>query len=314
MAGGASTLIVTPLGQSVLIDTGSRQPEHRDADRICRACNDAGIKQIDYLITTHFHDDHFGGILELSKSITIQSFIDKGLPPENEQNTHWFTQLYPLYQQATKGAVKQIRPGDDIHLKNDPAGKLPPIRLHCVVADKKIEGFDGDIDTPVTGFEFKEPDQSDNARSIALLLTYGNFKFFAGGDITWNVEHHLAHSHNRIGKIDLYQVTHHGLDLSNNPLLLNALIPTVCVAMNGPIKGIQPNTFKALKALPSIKALYQLHYNTLYGDEGNTCPEFIANKNDPQKARYIKASIYPNKDIFTVSIDPNGPKRTFPIQ
>jgi beta-lactamase superfamily II metal-dependent hydrolase len=314
MAGGASTLIVTPLGQSVLIDTGSRTPEHRDADRIYRACSDAGLKQIDYLITTHFHNDHFGGILELSKRIPIQSFIDKGLPPEHEQNTDWFKQLYPLYQQATKGAAKLICPGDDIPLNNDPAGRFPPIRLHCVAADKKIEGFNGNIDTPIEGFEFKDPDTSDNARSIALVLTYGRFRFFAGGDITWNVEHHLAHPVNRIGKVDLYQITHHGLDLSNNPLLLKAISPTVCVAMNGPTKGIQPNTFKALKTLPSVKAIYQLHYNTLYGDKGNTQPEFIANKLDPQKGRYIKASVFPDKGAFTISIDSRSPKRTFPIQ
>lgn len=314
MAGGASTLIVTPLGQSVLIDTGSRTPEHRDADRIYHACSDAGLKQIDYLLTTHFHTDHFGGILELSKRIHIRSFIDKGLPPQHEQNTDWFGRLYPLYQQATKGAAKLIRPGDDVPLENDPAGRFPPIQLHCVAADKKIEGFDGNIDTPIEGFQFKDPDTSDNARSIALVLTYGRFRFFAAGDITWNVEHHLAHPVNRIGKVDLYQITHHGLDQSNNHLLLKAVSPTVCVAMNGPKKGIQPNTFKALKTLSSVKAIYQLHYNTLYGDKGNTHPEFIANKLDPQKGRYIKASVFPDKGTFTISIDSDAPKRTFPIQ
>lgn len=315
MAGGASTLIVTPLGQSVLIDTGSREPEHRDADRILRACKDAGLKQIDYLITTHFHTDHFGGILELSKRIHIQSFLDKGtLPSQQERNSDWFRHLYPLYQQATRGNAKPIRAGDDIPLKNDPTATFPPIRLHCVASEKKIEGFDGDIDAPVQGFEFKKPDNTDNARSIALVLTYGGFTFFAGGDITFNVEHHLAHPANRIGKVDLYQVTHHGLDQSNNPLLLKALSPTVCVAMNGPKKGIQPNTFNTLKVLPSVKAIYQIHYNTLYGDQGNTHPDYIANKYDPQKGRYIKASVYPDKGTFTVSIDRNGPRKTFPIQ
>ncbi len=315
MVGGASTLIVTPLGQSVLIDTGSREPEHRDADRILRACKDADLKQIDYLITTHFHTDHFGGILELSKRIPIRTFLDKGaLPTEHEQDTDGFRELYPLYQQATRGNAKPIRAGDDIPLKNDPTADIPPIQLHCVASEKKIEGFDGDIDAPVPGFEFKKLDNTDNARSIALVLTYGRFRFFAGGDITWNVEHHLAHPVNRIGKVDLYQVTHHGLDQSNNPLLLKALSPTVCVAMNGPTKGIQPSTFNTLKALPSVKAIYQLHYNTLYGDQGNTYPQFIADKYDHQKGRYIKASVYPDRGSFTISIDRDGPKQTFPIQ
>lgn len=314
MAGGASTLIVTPLGESVLIDTGSREPMHRDVDRICRACKDAGLKQIDYLVMTHFHTDHFGGILELSKRIPIRQFIDKGAPPPpNEQNTDWFKELYPLYRQATKGQAQALRAGDDIPLKNGPIGKIPPIRLHCVAAEKLVEGFDGDIDAPVEAFEIKEPDDTDNARSIALVLTYGRFKFFAGGDITFNVEHHLAHPVNRIGEVDLYQISHHGLDQSNNPLLLKALSPTVCVAMNGPKKGIQPRTFSDLKALPSVKAIYQIHYNTQYGDKGNTSPKFIANADDPQKGRYIKASIQPQKGTFTISIDCSGPSRTYTI-
>lgn len=316
MAGGASTLIVTPLGESVLIDTGSREPLHRDADRIYKACQDAGLKQIDYLIITHFHSDHFGGILELSERIPIRCFMDKGaLPVVDEQNTDWFRKLYPLYQQATKGTVKPIRAGDDIPLKNDPNGSIPNIRLHCVASEKKIEGFTGDIDAPVEGFEIRKPDDTDNARSIALVLTYGRFKFFAGGDITWNVEHHLAYPVNRIGKVDLYQVTHHGLDQSNNPLLLKALSPTVCVAMNGPKKGIQPNTFKALNTLPSVKAIYHIHYNVEYGDAGNTTAEFIANpKDDPNKGQYIKACVDPDKNIFTISIGPAGAKQEFEIQ
>ncbi len=315
MAGGASTLIVTPLGESILIDTGSREPLHRDVDRIYRACEDAGLKRIDYLLTTHFHLDHFGGILELSKRIPVRHFIDKGAPPpEHERNTDWFRRLYPLYIQTTQGQAQPLRAGKDIPLKNDPTGKIPPMRLHCVAAEKLIESFDGDIDAPVAGFEIKKPDTTDNARSIALVLTYGRFKFFAGGDITWNIEHHLAHPVNRIGRVDLYQITHHGLDQSNNPLLLKALSPTVCVAMNGPKKGIQPNAFRTLKALPSVKAIYQIHYNTLYGPQGNTNPEFIANADAPQKGRYIKASVYPQKRTFTISINRDGPARTYPIQ
>ena len=315
MVGGGSTLIVTPLGESVLIDTGSLEPMHRDADRIHQACKYAGLKHIDYLITTHFDSDHYGGILELSRRIPIKCFMDKGaLPPKHQQSGRSFKKLYPLYQQATKGNVSPIRAGDDIPLKNDPSVKTPSIKLHCITSEKQVEGFVGDIDAPVEGFVMKKADEGDNARSISLVLSYGRFKFFAGGDITWNVEHHLSHPVNIIGKVDLYQVTHHGLDQSNNPLLLKALSSTVCVAMNGPRKGIQPNTFRAMKALPSIKAIYQIHYNTIYGDEGNTAEEFIANKKDPNKGELIKASVDPEKGNFTVSIGVNGPKRTFPIQ
>ena len=308
LEGGASTLIVTPLKESVLIDVGSFEPQHRDADRISQACKDAGIEQIDYLITTHFHSDHYGGILELSRRIPIQCFMDKGaLPPVHEQNSDRFKRLYERYLEATKEKQKTIRAGDDIPLKNDTQNQIPNIKLHCVAAEKQVEGFDGDIDAEIKGYIIKEPDESDNARSIALVLEYGNFRFFAGGDITWNVEHHLAWPENRVGKIDLYQVTHHGLDMSNNPILLEAIKPKVCVAMNGVLKGIQPNSFKAMKSLASVKDIYQIHFNTQYGSDGNTSPEFIANKQG-ESGNYIKGIVQPSKNIFKISY--SGNKRT----
>jgi len=315
MVGGGSTLIVTPLGESVLIDTGSLEPKHRDAERIYAAAQHAGLKQIDCLVTTHFHLDHFGGILQLTKLIPVKRFMDKGhLPPESEVNTGWFKQLYPLYQEATGGRVESIKAGDDVPLKNDPEGKIPPLRLHCVAAEKKVEGFDGDIDAPVPGSVIKRADDSDNARSIALVLSYGKFRFFAGGDITWNVEHHLAVPKNVVGEVDLYQVTHHGLDQSNNPVLLQALKPTVCIAMNGPRKGIEPNAFRAMKQLPSLKALYQIHYNTQYGEQGNTELSYVANGKDPKKGNFIRVSVGPSSDVFAVSIGADGPQRVYAVK
>lgn len=315
MVGGASTLIVTPLGESVLIDTGSLEPKHRDAERIHAAAEHAGLEQIDYLVTTHFHLDHFGGILQLTKLIPVKKFLDKGhLPPESEVNTGWFKQLYPLYQEATGGKVEALGVGDEIPLKNDPGGKIPPLKLHCVAAEKKVEGFDGDIDAPVPGQVIKRADESDNGRSIALVLRYGKFDFFAGGDITWNVEHHLAHPKNIVGEVDLYQVTHHGLDQSNNPVLLKALKPTVCIAMNGPRKGIQPNTFRALRQLRGLRGIYQIHYNTQYGDRGNTELSYIANGKDPRKGHFIRVSVGPRMDSFTVSTGTDGPQRVYAVK
>ena len=312
MMGGASVLIVTPFDESILIDTGSLRPENRDADRIFNATQIAGLKHIDYCITTHFHLDHFGAILPLTKKIRINRFMDKGkLPPEKEER--FFKELYKLYQEATQGQVDAIKAGDDIPLKNDPAGKLPKISLHCVAAEKQIEGFQGDVDAPVPGFEIKKPDESDNARSIALILTYGDFKFFTGADITWNVEHHLAHPENKIGTVDLFHITHHGLDQSNNPILLKAIDPVVCIASNGPRKGIQPNTMRTLRELPNIQAIYQIHYNILYGSEGNTKPEYIANMKDPNAGEFIKVSVDQDAKIYTVSVGTDSDGKTFSI-
>ncbi len=236
------------------------------------------------------------------------------LPSKNEQNTEWYRQLYPLYKEATTERILPSQAGEDIELKKDPSGKIPSVILHCVAAEKQIEGSKGTIDREIAGFERKDADETDNAKRIALLLTFGRFRFLAGADITWNVEHHLAHPVNRIGKIDLYQINHHGLDQSNNPIFLKAIDPTVCVALNGPKKGIQPNTFQALQRLPNVKAIYQLHFNILYGDNGNAPPEFIANKQDPDKGEFIKAVVELGAKFFTVSIGVDGVKKKYSLR
>ena len=306
MEGGASTLIVTPMGQSILIDTGLLYPAHRDAARILQACSDAGLTQIDYLITTHFDYDHYGAIKEVSDNIQVLNYMDNGSVVSGRTED-------ALYPQATGGNAAALVPGDDIPLRNDPAGGIAPLLLHCVASGKVVEGFRGDIDAPVEGFEFHSPDTGENAKSVALVLKYGPFKFFVGGDITWNVEHHLAYPNNVIGAIDLYQISHHGLDPSNNPLLLAALSPTVCVAPNGPTKGIGSRTFSDLNSLPGVQAIYQLHYNIESGNP-NTDMEYIANDSrNSICGNYIKASVDLDAGQFTMSIPANSVQCSYPI-
>jgi len=307
MEGGASTLIVTPMGQSILIDTGSHYPAHRDATRILQACSDAGLKKIDYLITTHFDHDHYGAIKEISDNIPVLNYMDNGSAVGSRTEDI-------LYQQATGGNSKTLMPGDDIPLTNEPTGKMTSLSLRCVASGKVVEGFRGDIDAPIEGFEFHRPDTGENAKSIALVLKYGSFQFFAGGDITWNIEHHLAYPNNIIGAVDLYQISHHGLDLSNNPLLLKALSPTVCVALNGPTKGIGSRTFNDLNSLPSVQALYQLHYNVKSGNP-NTDSKYIANDSrDSIFGNYIKASVDANTGQFTMSIPAKRTQFNYPME
>src|SRR3954452_17640741 len=76
--GGAATLIVSPSGQALLVDTANRTPDDRDAKRIFAAAQQAGLKKIDILLTTHFHGDHIGGMAALSKMIPIGMYMDHG--------------------------------------------------------------------------------------------------------------------------------------------------------------------------------------------------------------------------------------------
>ena len=74
--GGAATLFVTPTGETVMIDAGN--PGARDLDRIMAVLAEAGVKEIDYLISTHYHVDHIGGMQELAKRVPIKHYIDHG--------------------------------------------------------------------------------------------------------------------------------------------------------------------------------------------------------------------------------------------
>ncbi len=145
---------------------------------------------------------------------------------------------------------------------------------------------------------------------MAIRFRLGEFDFLDCGDLTWNVENALVCPQNTLGTIDLYQVTHHGLDISNNPVLVRSIQPTVAIMNNGPRKGGSPATVKLLRSIPSIKAAYQLHRNAATSPEDNTDPGLIANS-DPAGGRFIHVSVTPDGSRFHVQIGPDGPQREF---
>ena len=302
--GGAATLIVTPAGQSVLIDSGF--PGDRDAGRIFKVATEAaGLKQIDHLITTHYHQDHFGGAATLASLIPIRHVHDNGLFKEGWEKP---SREYLDFDAETRTVLS---PGDALPLsQHGPAA----LRLQCLAARQKF------IDPPpgvppnedCSTARRQRPDYTDNANSIVLLLTFGDFRFYDGGDLTWNNELKLVCPVNLLPQVDVFQVTHHGQATSNPPELIRALSPTVAVMNNGPRKGGQPPTFATLKAAPSLQAVYQLHRNIKPGEEhANVENEYIANVEEQCQANYIKLSVAPDAASYTITIPAKGHRRTF---
>jgi hypothetical protein len=154
-------------------------------------------------------------------------------------------------------------------------------------------------------------DTTDNANSVVSLLKFGPFKFFVGGDLTWNMEGKLVCPFNPVGTVDLYQVDHHGLNLSNNPLLVRSLAPIVTVMSNGPRKGAMPETLATLRSVPSIQTMWQIHRNTLGGSNYNTDFQYIANLPVQCEGNYIKCSVDPTGKSYTVSIPATGVSKTY---
>src|SRR5947199_8106140 len=255
--GGAATLIVTPTGQSLLIDAGF--PGDRDSGRIAHVALElAGLKQIDHCVITHWHRDHVGGVATLAKLIPIKNYYDHGLPQTIASDMQ--AELIEAYRQTTQGKSVTLKPGDEIRLQRSP--KLPPVNVRVLTAGGVVLGEQSSVPQVRPcgeNFEPKPEDTSDNVNSLGILLTFGRFKFFDGGDLTWNIENRLACPKNVVGAVDVFQVDHHGTDSSNNPALVREIKPRVAIIDNGPRKGGEAGTFATLKTIPQIQAIYQLH-------------------------------------------------------
>lgn len=299
--GGAATLVVTPLGESMLIDSGFA--EDRDAQRILHVAKDvAGLKQIDHYITTHWHRDHVGGIGLLAKLFPVKNFYDHGLPtaPANDINP----QLIETYRSVSEGRSITLRAGDQIKFLAEKKS-FPQLSFRILASNASVVGEEvGAPRIKQCGEDFKpiEQDKTDNANSLAMILTYGGFRFFNGGDLTWNVENKLVCPNDLVGPVDLFQVNHHGAANSNNPTMLRVLKPRVAVIDNGPRKGADPKTYAALKSLREIEAIYQLHKNvaSTWGD--NTASTYIANDDEKCKGEFIKVSVNTNGRSYRVEI------------
>jgi len=303
--GGAATLIVSPAGESTLIDNGN--PGERDADRIFRTAQRAGLKQIDNLIITHWHLDHYGGTAALARKIPIKRFYDHGIPEVSIDDPTHFPTLIAAYKEASKGKSVQLNPGDKVPLAQ--AGGVP-LELRCLVARR--ETVPDRSDASKNGFARANvpmpEDPSDNANSLGFLLTYGNFRFIDLGDLTWNIEYKLVSPTDKIGFVDVYQSTHHGLDISNNPVLIKTIRPMVAIYNNGPHKGGAPALTATLRDIGSLQGIFQMHRNLDAKPEDNAAAELIANAEDTAncKGEGIALSVAPNGDSYTVQVGSHG--------
>lgn len=308
--GGQSTLFVTPAGQSLLIDTGWPGNNGRDADRIVAAAKQAGLRSIDYVLITHFHTDHVGGAEQLAARFPIKTFIDHG---ENRESTDQPTvEGWQAYQKLL-GSKKYQR------ITAKPGDVLPVQGIHATVVSS-----DGDlISDPLPGAgqensacrnaENFPADQTENRRSLGTLITFGKLRILDLGDLTRDEEMKLMCPANKLGKIDIYIVSHHGWYQSNSVPFVDGIAPRVAIMDNGAKKGGTPSAWDIIKKSPRLEDLWQLHYSDEGGAAHNVATEFIANPDGPDAGHYLKLTAWAN-GTFEVFNSRTQKSKRYPLQ
>jgi beta-lactamase superfamily II metal-dependent hydrolase len=276
--GGHSTLYVSPTGESLLYDTDSG----RINDRILAALDEAGIKELDYVVLSHYDGDHVNGLPALAEKITIHNFVDHGPrvssggqnPNANGQPD--FQKIYPSIYAKGKHIV--VKPGDKLPLKGM---EVLVLTSNGEAIQKPLAGA-GKPNPECASF-VESPDEPDeNWYTAGLLFTVGKFRTVNFSDLLWNMEKKFMCPDNLVGTVDVYFTSHHGLDRSGSPALVHALHPRVAVATNSFSKGGQPKTFATLETSPGLEDVWSNHWAAEGGIEYNPPARFIANIESPE--------------------------------
>lgn len=304
--GGQATLFVSDNGESMVVDAGWPGNDSRDAKKIAAAAKDAGVTKIDYMLTTHYHTDHVGGVEQLAALIPIRNYLDHGESIEKSPNA---TKLYDGYLALRSKALhKQLSAGDTL-----PFGGA---QLHVVSARKEV--LAKPLNAPgakakpaiCAGVQPVKGDGSENEMSVGFVMEYGRFRMIDLGDLLWNEEMALVCPENKIGDIDLHLTTHHGFKSSGNPALVNAIRPRVAVMNNGDKKGGDPGHWNTVKSVPTVVDRWQLQKSVLGDGSHNVADEKIVSFGPQTEPAWIKVVARKNGS-FTVSNSRNGLTTTY---
>lgn len=302
--GGQATLMVTPKKESLLVDAGWPGFNNRDADRIIAAARKAGIEKIDYLMTTHYHRDHVGGVEQLAAKFPIGTLVDHGKNNETGRGAEELNAGYDRVLAKTKHLV--LKPGDRIPIKEL---DVVAISSNGDLIAKNLPG--GGKPNPLCGdAPKKETDPTENARSLGIFVRYGKFRFIDIGDLTWNKELELACPNNRVGQVDVYLTTHHGMDASGPAAIVHALAPRVAIMNNGAKKGGTPVAWRVVKSSPGLEDLWQVHYSLAGGKDANVGEDMIANMDEACKGFGLMVSAE-KSGAFSVTNERNGKSKQY---
>lgn len=281
--GGKAVLYISPTGQTLLIDSGN--PGGRDTDRLMAAIADAGVTKIDYLISSHYHTDHVGGLEPLSKRIPIEHFLDHGPTVEGPVTSlrEQVAGFQAMYSELSAGKRTVVKPGDRVPITG--------LDVRVVTSAGAV------LKTPLPGggkpnpacAEYTPPAEPaanwstpDDDQSVGTVITYGQFRAIDLADLLWDRAVQLMCPNNMVGPIDLYVMTGHGTDITSASPLTDGIGARVAVMQNGTRKGGQVVAMRTIRLAPGFEDLWQLHWSHNAALEGNSSGLLIANIDDAE--------------------------------
>jgi len=309
--GGKSSLLVSPSGETLLIDAGIPAT----VDRIVDACHALGVKKIDYLVVSHYDGDHVGGVPPFVAKVPVVTFVDHGANVQLNAGTIKNVDAYNALTAKAKHIV--VKAGDRIPIKGFDAlvvmaaGKAIAEPLKgagqpnpaCDTTPRKVWG-------PNARGVVDNHDTNENSQAVTLLVTYGKFRMLDPADLTWNKDRDLFCPMNRVGTVDLYMTANHGIENGNSPVMVNALRPRVVIADNAPNHGASAEVYGIIEADPGLEDYWQLNYSPSAGEKANVKADFIANAAGTPGGKWLKISA--EKDgTFTVYNTGNNFKKTY---
>jgi len=326
---GNATLLVSPSGKAMLYDDGPR----KTAGNVMAVMKEAGVKELDYIVISHYHEDHFGGTAEIAGKFKVGTFADHGASVEAAKSEEWwktlkgsqykdgmgraYDELYGQYTKTTaQGRHLVVKAGDKIAFQG--------VETQAVCAagkriSKPLKGA-GEPNPACAGIESRLEDYGEDGQSIGLLFTLGKFRFIELGDLSWNLSNALFCPNNPIGAVDAYVITHHARSYPKEAGELSwswsscpksevwGLRPRIAIGSLGsgaPIR--RPDALEVVHASPGLEDLWQTRVVTVGAEKEYNAPEqFIANMGGRSETpAYIKVSASPGGS-FTVTNSRNS--------
>jgi len=298
--GGKSVLVVTPAGQSMLIDVGWPKLSGREAstEQIVAALKVAGLQQLDYLLISHFDVDHMGDVPALAARFPIRHILDHGEP------AHADPERFKAYDELRrKTGFTVLKPGDKLPLKG--------VDVEVVTSAGRL------INKPLPGAGAKNTicathpqaaalaSDVEDDQSIGLLFQFAGFRMLDLADLEAHLSHELVCPVNLIGTVDVDHVNVHGQFKGIAPELIEAIFPTVLIMGNGARKGADVKSWPLLRAAPRAD-IWQVHYSAAGTKDTNPPPDFIANLEQPtDQFAMIKISVRTN-GTYSITNTRNG--------